>query len=59
MLKKLCTWSISCCHWDAFSPAAHASQVEINKQTGSQNASAVGTGNTVYQDLDQGSYQNQ
>jgi len=24
-----------------------------------QNASAVGTGNTVYQDLDQGSYQNQ
>jgi len=38
------------------SPAAHTSQVEINKQTGSQNASAVGTGNTVYQDLDQGSY---
>jgi len=28
-------------------------------QTGSQNAPAVGTGNTVYQDLDQGSYQNQ
>jgi hypothetical protein len=40
-------------------PAAHASQVEINKQTGSQNASAVGHGNAVFQDLDQGNYQNQ
>jgi len=41
-----------------FTPAAQASQVEV-KQTASQNAAAVGTGNTVYQDLDQGSYQNQ
>jgi hypothetical protein len=40
-------------------PAAHASQVEVNKQTAEQNASAVGHGNAVYQDLDQGSYQNQ
>jgi hypothetical protein len=40
-------------------PAAHASQVEVNKQTAEQNAAAVGTGNTVFQDLDQGSYQNQ
>jgi len=41
------------------SPSAHASQVEVNKQTGAQNAAAVGTGNAVFQDLDQGSYQNQ
>jgi hypothetical protein len=40
-------------------PAAQASQVEVNKQTASQNAAAVGTGNAVFQDLDQGSYQNQ
>jgi len=32
------------------------SQVEVNKQAAEQNAAAVGTGNTVYQ---QGSYQNQ
>jgi len=42
--------------WDAFHPSAHASQVEVNKQTGAQNAAAVGTGNAVFQDLDQGSY---
>lgn len=40
-------------------PAAQASQVEVNKQTADQNAAAVGTNNTVYQDLNQGSYQNQ
>ena len=40
-------------------PTAHASQVEVNKQTGSQDASAVGHGNAVIQDVDQGSYQNQ
>jgi len=27
-----------------FTPSAHASQVEVNKQTGAQNAAAVGTG---------------
>ena len=40
-------------------PAAQASQVEVNKQTAEQNAAAVGTGNTVFQNLNQGSYQNQ
>lgn len=40
-------------------PSAQASQVEVNKQTASQNAAAIGHGNTVYQGLDQSSYQNQ
>ena len=40
-------------------PSAQASQVEVNNQTGSQNAEAVGHGNAVLQDLDQGSLQNQ
>ena len=40
-------------------PSAHASQVEVNKQTASQNAASVGTGNAVFQDLDQSSIQNQ
>jgi len=39
-------------------PAAQASQVEVNKQTAAQNAAAVGH-NAVFQDLNQGSYQNQ
>ena len=42
-----------------FTPLAQASQVEINKQTANQNAAAIGHGNTVYQSLDQSSYQNQ
>ena len=42
-----------------FTPSAQASQVEINKQTANQNAAAIGHGNTVYQSLDQSSYQNQ
>ena len=42
-----------------FTPLAQASQVEINKQTANQNAAAIGHGNTVYQSLDQNSYQNQ
>ena len=40
-------------------PTAHASQVEVNKQTGSQDASAVGHGNAVIQDLDQTNIQKQ
>ena len=40
-------------------PAAHASQIEVNKQTGTQNAAAVGTHNSVYQNLDQINMQNQ
>ena len=40
-------------------PSAHASQVEVNKQTAAQSGAAVGTGNAVFQNLDQGSYQNQ
>ena len=40
-------------------PVAHASQVQVTKQTAEQNAAAVGTGNAVLQNLNQGSYQNQ
>ena len=40
-------------------PAAHASQIEVNKQTGTQNAASVGTNNSVYQNLEQTNLQNQ
>ena len=40
-------------------PVAQASQVEVNSQTGAQNAAVVGTGNAVLQDLDQTSWQKQ
>ena len=40
-------------------PIAQASQVEVNSQTGAQSGSAVGTSNTVLQDLDQTSLQDQ
>jgi len=58
--ENLCTWPLAAATLGCFlTPSAHASQVEVNKQTGAQNAAAVGTGNAVFQDLDQGSYQNQ
>ena len=40
-------------------PAAHASQIEVNSQSGAQSASVVGTGNAVLQKLDQTSLQDQ
>ena len=40
-------------------PSAHASQVEINKQTAAQSGAAVGTGNAVFQNLDQNNIQKQ
>ena len=61
MLKKTYTFgllavaTLGC----IFTPSVQASQVEINKQTANQNAAAIGHGNTVYQSLDQSSYQNQ
>ena len=61
MLKKTYTFgllavaTLGC----IFTPSVQASQVEINKQTANQNAAAIGHSNTVYQSLDQSSYQNQ
>ena len=61
MLKKICV--LGCLAAAALgcvlTPSAQASQVEVNKQTASQNAAAVGTGNAVIQNLDQSSYQTQ
>lgn len=41
-----------------FTPSAQASQLEVDKQTGTQNAAAVGTGNSLYQNLNQINLQN-
>ena len=61
MLKKICV--LGCLAAAALgcvlTPSAQANQVEVNKQTASQNAAAVGTGNAVIQNLDQSSYQTQ
>lgn len=61
MLKRICV--LGCLAAAALgcvlTPSAQANQVEVNKQNASQNAAAVGTGNAVYQNLDQSSYQNQ
>ena len=61
MLKRTCALGLlAAATLGCFlTPLAQASQVEVNKQTAAQNAAAIGTNNAVYQDLDQGSYQNQ
>ena len=62
MLKKTCALSLlaaAALIGAILSPSAQATQVEINKQTGLQNASGVGHGNVVLQDLNQASYQDQ
>lgn len=61
MFKKTCALSLlaAAALVSAFSPAAQANQIEVNKQNAVQNAAAVGTGNVVDQSLDQTSLQNQ
>ncbi len=62
MLKKTCVLGFlaaAALIGGILSPAAQASQVEVNKQTGLQNASSDGHGNVVLQDLNQANYQNQ
>jgi len=51
MFKRTLHLVFSCHFRMRSTPAAHASQVEVNKQTGSQDASAVGHGNAVIQTL--------
>lgn len=61
MIKKTCALGLlaAAALVSAFSPAAQANQIEVNKQSATQNAAAVGTGNLVGQDLSQTSLQNQ
>ena len=61
MLKKTCTLGLlaAAALVSTFSPAAQANQIQVNKQSAAQNASAVGTGNVVDQNLNQTSLQDQ
>jgi len=61
MFKKTCALGLlaAAALVSAFSPAAQANQIEVNKQSATQNAAAVGTGNVVDQNLNQTSLQNQ
>ena len=61
MFKKTCALSLlaAAALVSAFSPAAQANQIEVNKQSAVQNGAAVGTGNYVDQDLNQTNWQEQ
>ncbi len=61
MIKKTCALGLlaAAALVSAFSPAAQANQIEVNKQSATQNAAAVGSGNVVDQNLNQTSLQNQ